>query len=224
MPDAAATERRRVEDDPAAGQLRVRLEHACPRRGQGRLVEEEVGPRRAKRQHALDRGPEGRRIRRPRPLAADHHRVVVAVQEGPFRLGQRGRGVDAEPLERAGGVPDLDDRRRGAVRGDVDRQVGVVDHEQARRLEVVHPAHQPDQVGELAGQAVAVRLEQQDVVELRVALDHRAMDVEQVAVERRDAGRRQHDALGTDLQAREEETGDPEQRAREQVFEPAHRR
>src|SRR4029079_6633026 len=88
------------------------------------------------------------------------------MQERALRLRDRHRRVQAEPLERPGGVPDLDDRRPPPVRSDVDGQVGVVGDEQAGRLQVVHPAHEPDEVGQLAGQAVAVRLGQEHVPDL----------------------------------------------------------
>ena len=58
-----------------------------------------------------------------------------------------------------------------------------------------------------------------------MAVDHRPVDVEQVAVERRDAGRRKDDAVGPDRQQRGEDADDAQEQAlASEVFEPAHRR
>ena len=108
------------------------------------------------------------------------------------------------------------------MRSEVDRQVRVVGDEQARGLQVVHAAHEPHQVGQLARQAVAVRLGEDDVVQLGMLGEHRAMEVEQVAVQRRDPGGRQHDPVAPHPEMGEEQPGDAEDRPGEQVFEPAH--
>ena len=119
-------------------------------------------------------------------------------------------------------MPHLDDRRRPPVGRDVDRQIRVVDHEQPRRLEVVHAPDEPDEVGELAAQPVAVRLEKEDVVELGVTGGHRAVDLEQVPVERRDPGGREDDAIEMDGEEGRDQADDAQEDARESVLDAAH--
>ena len=128
---AAAPERRRVQDDAALAQPRVARQHPLARRGDGRRVEEEVRPGHAQRQDPLDRRAQGRGVRLAGRLAGADDVVVVAVQEGALGPVEPGRRVRPEPLQRADGVPDLDHGRPGPVGRDVDRQVRVVDDEQA---------------------------------------------------------------------------------------------
>ena len=108
------------------------------------------------------------------------------------------------------------------MRCDVDRQVRVVDDEQPGGLEVVHPADEPDEIGELAAQAVAVRLEQEDVVQVGAPGGHRPVDLEQVPVERRDPGGGEDDAVEMDRQEGRDEADDAQEDAREAVLDAAH--
>jgi hypothetical protein len=106
---------------------------------------------------------------------------------------------------------------------DVDRQVSIVDHHQARGLEVVDAADQAQEVAELAHPAVGVRLQEEDAVDVRPMLVHRAMDEGQIAVEHRRAGRGEHHPAVLEREAREDSAERAEQRAGEQVLRPAHR-
>ena len=178
-----------------------------------RLVEEEVRPWPAERDHPLQRRPKRRRVRATRPVAADDDGVVVAMEEGPLRFRDPLARVQPEALERAGGMPHLDHRGRPAMRRDVDGQVGVVDDEQPGSLEVVHPPHQPGEVGDLAGQPVAVRLEQQDDIQVGPARTESPMDVQQVAVQLGHPRGGQHDPLGMGREPRHDEPNEKEERA-----------
>ncbi len=85
------------------------------------------------------------------------------------------------------------------------------------------PRTSRDQVGQLARQAVAVRLGEDDVVQLGMLGEHRPVEVEQVAVEGRDPGGRQHDPVAPHPEsARRTIRASAEDRPGEQVFEPAH--
>ncbi len=90
-------------------------------------------------------------------------------------------------------MPHLDHRRLRSVRCHVDGQVGVVDDDQPGGAQPDHAPEQPPEVAELAAPAVAVRLKQQDVVEVGIAGAHRGMEMGQVPLEHRDGGRGQHD-------------------------------
>ena len=221
---AAAAERRRVQHDLAVAELRVDRQQPGARRVEGRRVVEPVGPRRAQRQHAVER-----RQQRPRPglpgaLARRHHVVVVAVQEPALRLVEPAQGVGAEPLERARGVPHLDHGRRRPMRRHVDRQVRVVDDDQARRVHEVHAADEAGEVAHLAGEVVGVRLEQQRDIEVGTDGPDRIVEVEQVALERGQSRRRQDDSPTADRQEPHEQDEDPEDERREPVLEEAHER
>ena len=124
------------------------------RRGHG------LGPRRARRRRRRSRSaaqPSGRtrssgvrkrgRVRAARPVAADHDRVVVAVEEGPLRAPPSAACVSSPKRFSAPTACQTWTTVVAApVRGDVDRQVGVVDDEQAGRPEQVHAAHEPGEV------------------------------------------------------------------------------
>ncbi len=148
--------------------------------------------------------------------------VVVAVEEPTLRVGWRGQGVQPEPLERRDGVPDLDDGRARPMRRDVNGQIRVVHDEQAGRAQVVHPAHQADQVGQLAAQAVAVRLQEQGHRAVGIPGDDGVMDGREVAVQDRDPRGRQDDPFRSQREEPEDRPHDPQQRTREQVFDAAH--
>ena len=170
----------------------------------------------------LTRRPERGRPWLPRGLAGAHDPVVVAVEERPLWLRERGGSVGAEALERACGVPYLHDRRARAVRGHVDREVGVVHHDQARGPHVVHAAHQPQEVPELGQRAVAVRIEQQDDLEVGPAGPDGVVDVPQVPLESGRAGRGQDDPSRVLRQPGEQPAEDAENGAREQVLAAIH--
>ena len=185
-------------------------------------VVQKVGARGAERENAVDGGPERACVRDARRLAADDDVVVVAVKERPLGLRERTDGVGAEPLQRSRGVPDLDDRRLGPVRGDVDRQVRVVHDEQPRAAELVHPPDDAREVGELAAEPVRVGLEDVHVFEVRVPAAHRRVELREVAVEVIHARRRQNDAPASDRQSVEQQTEQPQQERREAVLEDGH--
>ncbi len=219
---ASPPEGRGVQDDAPAGERRMGAQHARPRRPHRLCVEECVRARGAQRKHPLDGRPERGRPRLPRGLAGAHDPVVVAMEERPLGFRERRGRVGAEALERARGVPHLHDRRARAVRGHVDREVGVVHDHQACGPHVVHAAHQPQEVPELAQPTVAVGLEQQDDLEVGPAGPDGVVEMPQVALESGRAGRGQDDPLRVLRQPGEQPAEDAEDGAREQVLAATH--
>ena len=209
--DRLAAIGRREQDRLAADDLgergACRLDAGRPRL----LVEEAVHPRDPGRHDALLRDPERLGVERHVELGADDRGRVVLV--GPAErievAGLAGTAV-ADGLERARGVPQLDDP-------DVLVQLDPVE----RRERVVEQDHVGP--GERAGQAKAVaerpalgdpRLEHGQQIEVAVepALDHPIVDDPEVARHLRDEpGREQHPpaaAPGEQLRGRHEEAED----------------
>ncbi len=119
-------------------------------------------------------------------------------------------------------MPDLDHGRARPMRCDVHGQIRVVHDEQAGGAQVVHAAHEPKQVRELAAQAVAVGLQQQGHRAVGISRSDGVVDGREVALQDRDPGRGEDDALGLEREEAEDGADDPQQRAREQVLDAAH--
>ena len=188
------TSARTARPDRRAG--RVRGEHPLACRRHRRGVEEEVRPRQPS---ARTRSTGVRSAAAYGPAASParpRSRSTGAGTSAPARPGRR--ACPPEALERADGVPDLDHRGRPAMWRDVHRQVGVVDDEQRGGAEQVRAPDQAGEVGELAHQAVAVRLEERSPPRSgRLAGSRRGGT--QVALQPRHPRGGQHDArLGRD--------------------------
>jgi hypothetical protein len=218
----AAAERRRVDDHPAVAQLGVTGQDLGPRGGHPGRVGELVRARRAERQDARGRRPEGRRPRFARTLGRAYDPVVVAVQEAPFRVGRRGQRVQSEALQGGCGVPDLDDRRERTMGRDVDGQIRVVDDHEPGGRDVDHAAHQAQEIAQLPGQSVAVRLQEEDDRPVGMASHDGVVDGRQVAIEDRHACGGQDDPVGMERQPARHQPDHPQEGAREQVFDAAH--
>ena len=188
---------------------RIRRQHPGTGRAEAHHVREPIRPRRAQRQDVVSRDAECGGPREPRALGGTHHEVIVAMQEAALRVGRRGQRVETESFQRSHGMPDLHHGRSRAMWCDVDRQVRVVDDEQPRCAQVVHAPDQPEQVAQLAGQAIGIRLQQQDDRATRVAGHDRRVQRREIAVKRRDARGGEDDPLAVDGQEPEYDADEP---------------
>ena len=155
----------RPEHHPPPRETGVRRQHPGARRRHGGLVEERVRPRRPQRQHPLDRRPQRGRDQgarsAPRPRSPRSRSGGARNVRSGF--GRRCHGVHPEALQRAGRVPDLDDRGAPAGagrRGPAGRRCRRPPGPPSGRGRC--PGSVRSEVAELGAQAVAVRLEQQD--------------------------------------------------------------
>ena len=225
---AVAPERRRVEDDPLAGGQRVSTADVLARPGEPLLAEEHVGPRDPEARHeALQRLAERLRIVRRGGLRRDETDVVVGMDPDPAgqRLVHPERLVEdavADLLERAAGVPGLDDRRPPARLDDIDREEVVVHDEHARRGQIAAGDDGMPSRGDASARADRRPVGEDDDLDLGVPSGQIGGDGGQVPADPRRMGSRQDDP-GAQPASPEDGEGGPDQGDPDGQDEPAHR-